>query len=147
MKQKIIGGKIICDDEIIENGTLLINGGKIEDVLHSSIEAPDYKVIDVNGCYVSPGFIDIHTHGGGGYDFMDATKEAYLGAAVFYAEHGVTSVMPTTLASSFEELTNTLDVYKNADAENIKGAQFIGFHLEGPYFAPAQAGADRKSVV
>ncbi|MFA5555412.1 MAG: N-acetylglucosamine-6-phosphate deacetylase [Phycisphaerae bacterium] len=98
-------------------------------------------VIDAKQNYISPGFVDIHTHGGGGHDFMDATVEAYLGAAETHAKFGTTSLLPTTLTSTTDELMKTFAVYKQAVKENTKGAKFIGLHLEGPYFSYNQRGA------
>ncbi len=96
--------------------------------------------IDGRGRYVSHGFIDIHTHGGGGYDYMDATQEAYEGAAKLHAQYGTTGLVPTTLAASNEELMETFQVY-DAVHDQKKGARFLGLHLEGPYLSPAQSGA------
>ena len=140
-KVKIINGQIITPYRIIKNGTLLINGHQIEAVAEGDIEVPDYEVIDAKGNYVSPGFIDIHIHGGGGHDFMDATEEAYLKIAEVHATYGTTAMAPTTLTCAKEDLLKAIDLYKSADAKNTKGAQFIGMHLEGPYFALSQSGA------
>lgn len=140
-KVKIINGQIITPYRIIKNGTLLIKGHQIEAVAEGDIEAPDYEVIDAKGNYVSPGFIDIHIHGGGGHDFMDATEEAYLKIAEIHATYGTTSMAPTTLTCAKEDLLKAIDLYKSTNAKNTKGAQFIGMHLEGPYFALSQSGA------
>lgn len=140
-KVKIINGQIITPYRIIKNGTLLIKGHQIEAVAEGDIEAPDYEVIDAKGNYVSPGFIDIHIHGGGGHDFMDATEEAYLKIAEIHATYGTTAMAPTTLTCAKADLLKAIDLYKSADAKNTKGAQFIGMHLEGPYFALSQSGA------
>ena len=145
MNNKIIikNGKVIFPDRIEENKTLVIENGKLISIIDG--EAPSlaeaYKVIDANGKYVSSGFIDIHTHGGGGHDFMDGTVEAYLGAAEMHAKHGTTALLPTTLTSTFEELLKTFETYKKANSQNDKGAKFLGLHLEGPYFAYSQRGA------
>lgn len=145
MNNKIIikNGKVIFPDRIEENKTLVIENGKLISIIDG--EAPSlaeaYKVIDANGKYVSSGFIDIHTHGGGGHDFMDGTVEAYLGAAEMHAKHGTTALLPTTLTSTFEELLKTFETYKKANSQNDKGAKFLGLHLEGPYFAYNQRGA------
>src|SRR6201999_641979 len=99
------------------------------------------RVIDADGRYVSPGFIDIHVHGGGGYDFMDGREAAFLGVAETHAQYGTTAMLPTTLTGSEEELLHILDVYERVLPRNVRGAQFLGMHLEGPYFAMNQRGA------
>lgn len=145
MNNKIIikNGKVIFPDRIEENKTLVIENGKLVSLIDG--ETPNmsevYKVIDAKGNYISSGFIDIHTHGGGGHDFMDGTVEAYLGAAEMHAKHGTTALLPTTLTSTFEELLKTFKTYKEANNQNKKGAKFLGLHLEGPYFAYNQRGA------
>ena len=140
-KLKIINGYIITPYRIIKNGTLLINDNKIELISEVDVEAPDYCIIDAKENYVSPGFIDIHIHGGGGYDFMDGTEEAYLKIAEIHAKYGTTAMAPTTLTCAKADLLKAIDLYKSANLKNSKGAQFIGLHLEGPYFALSQSGA------
>lgn len=139
----IKNGKIIFPNTIEENLTIICVNGKITDILHNEEFTPGNNdiVIDATNKYVAPGFIDIHTHGGGGYDFMDGTVEAYLGAAETHARYGTTALLPTTLTSTFDELINTFAVYKEAVKQNTKGAKFLGLHLEGPYFAYNQRGA------
>ncbi len=83
----------------------------------------------------------IHVHGGGGYDFMDNTTDAFLEIAQFHARHGTTSMTPTTLSCEADALKETIRVYEMADKLNTQGAQFIGLHIEGPYFAMEQRGA------
>ncbi|HEY8930400.1 MAG TPA: N-acetylglucosamine-6-phosphate deacetylase [Mucilaginibacter sp.] len=138
---KLYNGKVITPGKIIDGGAVLINDGRIEAVGDGNIDAPGAIEIDAKGRYISPGFIDIHVHGGGGYDFMDNTVEAFLGAATTHARYGTTALMPTTLSSSKEDLLETLRIYGIAHRQNNSGAQFIGMHLEGPYFALAQCGA------
>lgn len=139
----IKNGKVIFPDRIEENLTIVCENGKIvgiekpEEVVYNEGDV----VIDAKHNYLSPGFIDIHTHGGGGHDFMDGTVEAYLGAAETHAKHGTTALLPTTLTSTFEELMKTFSTYKEAIKQNTKGAKFLGLHLEGPYFAYNQRGA------
>lgn len=140
-KVKIHNGIILSPYRTIENGCVLIEDDKIIKVSDINIETEDYMAIDAGGRYIAPGFIDIHLHGGGGHDFMDGTVEAYLGAAEAHAIHGTTAMVPTTVASRIEELKNTFSVYKEAKEINKRGSQFIGLHLEGPYFAMSQKGA------
>lgn len=140
MKTIIKNGRVITPDGIID-GYVLYEDGKITEIGTGDSMPQVDEVIDAQGRYVSPGFIDIHTHGAGGADYMDGTLEAYLTAARMSARHGATLVYPTTLTSSNEVLFNTFDLYEQAVAANTEGAAFGGLHLEGPYFNPKQAGA------
>ncbi|MEO5600583.1 MAG: N-acetylglucosamine-6-phosphate deacetylase [Cyclobacteriaceae bacterium] len=138
---KIFNGKIITPHRIIQGGCVVITGDTITAVSETNIEAEDAIEIDARGNYIAPGFIDIHVHGGGGHDFMDGTENAFLKIAETHAQYGTTSMLPTTLSASPEELIQTLNAYESAQKKNIHGAQFLGMHLEGPYFAMSQRGA------
>ena len=133
---RIINGKVITPTGIVEGVDLFLRDGKIV-----AAGSPGDRVIDAGGRYVSPGFIDIHVHGGGGHDFMDGHEEAFLEIARTHARFGTTAMLPTTLTGSKEELLHTLDVYERVAGKNTRGAQFLGMHLEGPYFAMNQRGA------
>jgi N-acetylglucosamine-6-phosphate deacetylase len=138
---KVYNGKIVTPTRILDGGSLLVTGTTITAVSEKNIEVEDAVEIDAKGNYVSPGFIDIHVHGGGGHDFMDATETAFLKIAETHVRHGTTSMLPTTLTSSKEEILRTLQVYEQANKKNSIGSQFLGMHLEGPYFAMNQRGA------
>jgi N-acetylglucosamine-6-phosphate deacetylase len=146
-KIHIYNGNLLTPGGIIRDGSLLIEAGKIAGITEKRIEAIDAIDIDAKGRYVSPGFIDIHVHGGGGSDFMDATENAFLEIANTHARYGTTAMWPTTLSSSKEAIINTLEVYEAAHHNNKMGAQFLGMHLEGPYFAMAQRGAQHPKYV
>ena len=120
-------------------GILVLEDGRIKGI-QNNIPA-GAEVIDAEGNYVSPGFIDMHTHGAGGADFMDCTVEAYITAARMHAMHGTTLLYPTTLTSTDELLYESFETYRKAVPQNTEGAAFGGMHLEGPYFSPAFAGA------
>ncbi|HHU25630.1 MAG TPA: amidohydrolase family protein, partial [Bacteroidales bacterium] len=145
MSKRVViqNGKVIFPDKIKENLSIICEQGKVTAIVppgEVQLKEGD-KLIDAKGDYVSPGFIDIHTHGGGGHDFMDGTVEAYLGAAETHAKHGTTALLPTTLTSTTEELIQTFATFKEAVKQNREGARFIGLHLEGPYFSYNQRGA------
>lgn len=139
----VTNGKLILPTGIESNKIIVCRNGKIEQIVptESFVSQPHDRIINANRQYISPGFIDMHVHGGGGYDFMDGTPEAFLGVAETHVRYGTTALVPTTLTSTDEELMNTFSVYKKAKELNKKGAQFIGLHLEGPYFSPKQCGA------
>ncbi len=141
MQLKIINGQIITSNGVLKGGSILIADGKIIEISDANIDAPDALQIDAGGKYVSPGFIDIHLHGGGGHDFMDNTVEAFLGIATLHARHGTTAMLPTTLSCEKADLLETLKIYDDANKLNTNGSGFIGIHIEGPYFAMNQRGA------
>lgn len=141
MKSVIKNGKVVLADSIIEQGYVEFEEAKIVALGKGEYVGDATQVIDAQGDYISPGFIDMHTHGAGGHDFMDGTVEAYVESAKMYARHGATSVAPTTLASTNENLFETFDIYTKAKEQNVDGAEFLGLHLEGPYFAFGQKGA------
>ncbi len=138
---KIFNGKIITPDKIIDGGTILIQSNRIEAISNGNIEVANCIEIDAQGKFISPGFIDIHVHGGGGHDFMDGNENAFLKIAETHAKFGTTSMLPTTLTSTKEAMLQILGVYENANRNNDKGAQFLGMHLEGPYISMNQKGA------
>lgn len=138
MTTAIINGNVILPDGLCR-GILVLEDGRIKGI-QNNIPA-GAEVIDAEGNYVSPGFIDMHTHGAGGADFMDCTVEAYITAARMHAMHGTTLLYPTTLTSTDELLYESFETYRKAVPQNTEGAAFGGMHLEGPYFSPAFAGA------
>jgi N-acetylglucosamine-6-phosphate deacetylase len=147
MMFKIINGKIITPYRIIENGALIVENEKIKAVEENNPDIIDCDVIDADGYYISPGFIDIHVHGGGGHDFMDGTVESYIGASETHAQFGTTSMMPTTTTSSPEDLKKALTAFNQAKELKTNGANLLGLHLEGPYFSIAQCGAQDTEYI
>ena len=138
---KIINGTIITGGESFI-GNVVLKDGVIGYVGTDDPQVPDEaRIINAKGLYVAPGFIDMHTHGAGGADFMDGTVDAYLTAARMHAIHVTTLLYPTTLTSTNEALFASFETYKKAEEMNSDGARFGGMHLEGPYFSPVYAGA------
>ena len=78
---------------------------------------------------------------------MDGNETAFLKIAEIHARYGTTAMLPTTLSSSKEELVQTLTLYESANQKNTNGAQFLGMHLEGPYFAMNQRGAQDPKYI
>ena len=140
-KLKIINGRVITSHRIIDNASLLISDGVITEISEKMIRSKADIVLDAKGNYISPGFIDIHVHGGGGSDFMDGRVKDFLTVAESHLRYGTTALVPTTLTAEKEDLLHTLDIYKKANSKNIAGAQFMGMHIEGPYFSLSQKGA------
>ena len=134
-------GKIITSTGIYE-GQVLTEGEKIKEVSYGiPVEGHGDIEVDLQGKYLSPGFIDIHTHGAGGADFMDMTEETMYQACAMHLKHGTTSIVPTTLTSTKEALLEFLKFFNTVDLKKEGMAEILGLHLEGPYFAESQKGA------
>ncbi|MDD2436284.1 MAG: N-acetylglucosamine-6-phosphate deacetylase [Massilibacteroides sp.] len=144
---KIIHGNILTPYRIIKDGVICIEDEKICEVSERDVNFPNATVIDARGDYVSPGFIDLHTHGSGGCDFMDGTVDAFLKSLEMHAQHGTTSLYPTTLASTLKEMLATIEIYEKSAKQNTKGASMMGLHLEGPYFSMNQRGAQDPQYI
>ena len=140
---KIAGGTLVSGGNCYK-ADLYFSGNKITAI--GGDHAFD-ELIDATGLYVSPGFIDTHLHGGGGADFLDGGKEPILTAAHTHLAHGTTSLLPTTLACSNETLVTFLKDLKEIMENGEAGANIIGAHLEGPYFALSQSGAQNPDYI
>ena len=135
--KRIKSDKIILEDRILD-GYVYFENGVITDV--TTEERPADEVYDMTGCYVSPGFIDIHTHGGGGYRFEGSTEEIVNGCN-FHLHHGTTSICPTVSAAPFAAMAESAQSIRAAMADpRVKGT-ILGVHMEGPYLSAKQAGA------
>ncbi len=135
-----IKNAVIVGDVLLKGSALYFEDGHITAITREELSFD--KEIDAEGSYLAPGFIDLHTHGAGGYDFADGTKEDVLAAAAAHAKHGTTTVYPTSTATSFEDILQFVTCVKEAVKENAPGKPHIaGSHLEGPYFSMEQRGA------
>ncbi len=137
----IHNGTVLTSHRQIPGGSVLVEDGVISKVFESDHDWPDVPKLDAKGQYISPGFIDIHIHGGGDSDFMEGTIDAFLTIAKTHARYGTTSMFPTTLSGKWEDFLRTLDVYEEASNRNAEGSEFLGIHVEGPYLAMSQKGA------
>jgi N-acetylglucosamine-6-phosphate deacetylase len=146
-KWKIHNGRVITSARVIPVGTVVVEHGKIVAIAEGDLEVAGAEVIDAGGQYIAPGFIDIHVHGGGGYDFMDETEEAFIKIAETHAMYGTTSMVPTTMSATREAMVKAMEVFERVRSLPINGSRLLGVHIEGPYFAMNQRGAqDPKHI-
>lgn len=137
----IYGDKIVTPFRILNKGYIGCEGDKITEV---NAEKPGNmsKVIDLSGLYVAPGFIDLHTHGGGGYEFWSKEPEDARKAAKFHGRYGVTSVVPTVNFIDAVELTEDIkarfDCFRMVQQTKEACPEFLGLHLEGPNTSPGR---------
>ena len=131
-------------EDSIRDADILLKDGLIDNVDFSGDLPPECEIIDVHHDYVSPGFIDIHVHGGGGYDFMDCTPEALREISRIHLLNGTTTLLPTAVSSEFDSILKLIQTYKGSisDCPN-----FCGIHLEGPYISKNQKGAHKEHLL
>ena len=146
MMTKIINGRVIRDGKI-RNEDVYFADGKIISLREAALIGTPDEIIDAKGNYVSAGFIDLHVHGGGGHDFLDGTVEAFKGAAEFHGKHGTTAMCPTATSGPFEDMVKMFAAYKEVAKNGCDGSDFIGMHMEGPYFALSQMGAQDPNFI
>jgi N-acetylglucosamine-6-phosphate deacetylase len=104
--------------------------------------ANEAATLDASGCTLLPGFIDVHVHGAAGADTMDGDPAALARMARFFAHHGVTAFLPTTMtASAASTLTAVQGVAAAGERPHPNGAAILGVHLEGPFISPRFPGA------
>lgn len=135
---RIKSDKIILRDKLF-NGYVYLDDGKITEVTED--EHPAKEGYDFTGKYLSPGFIDIHTHGGGGYAFADSSAEDVIKGCDFHLRFGTTTIVPTVSASAFCAMKKSLENIHEAKQSGKSTAHILGAHLEGPYLSPKQCGA------
>lgn len=130
--------------DCVESGDIRIIDGKIAAIGKNLSAQVGEEVIFANGAYVTAGFVDIHTHGGYGADFMDCTKEAFETALSFHLDNGTTTVVPTSCTAPKQEIIDFLRFSKTyIEKQNKKGAHVVGVHLEGPYLSVKNRGAQK----
>jgi len=147
---RIYNAQIITPFRLIEHGEVHIEQGRIVSVGASTGGIPpkrDREMIDAQGMYLSPGFVDIHVHGGGGGDVMDAKSSSLEAICRTHAAGGTTSLLLTTLTAPLPQIEEALAVVESVRAQEFKGARILGVHLEGPYINPRYAGAQNPEFV
>lgn len=148
MGRTIIRNASVVTDRI-RNASILIEDSEIAAIDEDNITAhDDDSVIDATGLYAVPGFVELHTHGAGGADFMDGTIEAYDIACDAHLRHGVTTILPTTVAASEQEYLSTISAIKLAKERRKDVQNLPGLHFEGPFFPLDRAGGmDERYVI
>lgn len=139
MLKQIINGRVLTPQGWLEGGSVIIDGNKILAVSNSDLHIVDAEIIDAKGCYVVPGGVEMHVHGGGGRDFMEGSEEAFRVAIKAHMKHGTTSIFPTLSSSTVPMIEAACETCEKLMAE--ENSPVLGLHLEGPYFNPKQAGA------
>jgi len=128
-------GRLVLD-EVVTPGTITVEDGVI-----ASIETTGSPSVDAGGPYITPGFVDVHVHGGGGHDAMGG-RAALDGMARHLLRHGVTSFLPTGVSAPLDDLYRFVDDVRDwMPVAPADGSEPLGSNLEGPWLAHARKGA------
>ena len=134
--------KVILLDGVLEGGAVRVDGGKITDIYEKNPEIkPTDELVDAGGLYLSPGFIDVHVHGGDGGYFMSGEYEQIDATCKMHMRHGTTSMTPSISAAPKEVIFKALGGINDYEKRCDVRPDFLGLHLEGPYLSPNACGA------
>ena len=139
MLTQIINGHILTPQGWLKDGSVLISDGKILEVTNSDLAVIGAKVIDAKGMFIVPGFISMHSHGGGGRDFTEATPDAFETIVQAHLKHGATTIFPTLSSTTFDVLRQAVVTCDELMKQPDSIVQ--GIHIEGPYLNKNMAGA------
>ncbi len=149
----LVGGRLVSPERVLEGRALVLSGARIEAVAAAADLGVDVERVDVAGAYVTPGLIDVHTHGALQRSFLGGDHDAFAVVLNEQARHGITAVLATTSTAPLEHILRTLERTRawrerdrgaraaGASRDALGAARLLGAHVEGPYFAAAQAGA------
>jgi N-acetylglucosamine-6-phosphate deacetylase len=159
-------GRLIFPDGVREDFELVVRDGKILDI-RAANGVGEEEIIDLNGNFLAPGFIDLHLHGAVGHDTMEATPEAFGAISDYHASGGTTSLLLTTVTAPIAEITAVLQSVRelqrcsrpaqsgrssetrrqSAVATSDPLTRIIGVHVEGPFISKTKRGAQREEFI
>ncbi len=144
----LTNGRIVLPDRVVDGQALVIEDGKIAGLAWPADLGTDVARVDVGGRHITPGLVDIHTHGAMHHSFNEPNAAAYEAITVENARRGVTSLLATLAAvGPISELCGCLDYCRSWIASQHEGAQILGAHLESPFIEPTQCGGvNRKGL-
>ncbi|QDS91488.1 N-acetylglucosamine-6-phosphate deacetylase [Roseimaritima multifibrata] len=145
-----VNASAVLPDQVLRDAVVICQEGKIVSVSERGSIPADAAIVDLAGRYLTPGFIDIHVHGGSGADFMDGDPRSIRQAAAAHLTRGTTTLFPTTTTGAPAEIQKMLSACQQvADVSTAKPAELEvphipGIHLYGPYFADDKVGCHDK---
>jgi N-acetylglucosamine-6-phosphate deacetylase len=144
----IKNGRVLSPFEVFKDTDVIVENGVIVSLGNTGTEYEnDKNIIDASGCYVCPGLVDIHTHGGGGGDFMDATEDSFMKALKFHVSNGTTSLLASSVTAPIDQILNMLEVIRKFKDAEKPVCRVLGAHLEGPFLSEKKRGAHKSEYL
>jgi len=146
MSRRALIGTLITPEEVIPRGVVAYEGSRITYV--GPAPGPEAEeALDLGDAYIAPGFIDLHLHGGGGYDVLEAEPSTLDALSRWLAEGGVTAFLPTVATAPHEVLLSASEAVREAARRGTAGAEVLGLYMEGPYINPRRRGAQNPGHI
>jgi N-acetylglucosamine-6-phosphate deacetylase len=141
----LVNGQVVLPDRVANRLAILVArssaGGSIAAIVTEDRLPAEIDRIDVQGRWITPGLIDIHTHGALGHTFNEPDEDAFSVILKENARRGVTGLLATVAVAPLDDLLDLFEFIRHWMAVSRSGSQVLGAHLEGPYIHPAQCGA------
>jgi len=135
-----INGRILQEQEFCEGLVVIVNGSPIKSVTTANrVTLDEYDIIDLDGNYLVPGFIDVQVNGGGGVLFNDSPDiEGIRTIANAHRQFGTTGLLPTLISDELDVIQQGVAAVNAAIEEEVPG--ILGIHIEGPFLSPERHG-------
>ena len=137
----LTNGRVVLPNEVVTGQAVVVEGDKIAGIADVGSFGSEVETIDAGGRLITPGLIDLHTHGALGHTFNEPTAEAFAVITEENARRGVTALLATLATAPIPDLVRCLEFGREWMDKPREGARVLGMHLESPYISPAQKGA------
>ncbi|MEU6880814.1 N-acetylglucosamine-6-phosphate deacetylase [Streptomyces sp. NPDC046712] len=134
----LAGARVVLPTGIVENGRVIVDGGRI-----AGAAPADAPALDLTGHWVVPGFVDMHNHGGGGASFTSGTVEDILTGVHTHRLHGTTTVVASFVTGELDFLSARAGLL----SELAEQGEIAGIHFEGPFISPCRKGAHDETLL
>ncbi len=145
----LVHARFAVDGAGVDDATLVVDGGRIASAgpAERAVLPRDATILDARGLLAVPGYLDFHTHGALGIDYFDASPDEVARVLEWLPSTGVTGLLLTTTTAPPDRLLDAVRRLARLVDGASSGARVLGLHLEGPWIAPGQRGAQLASAV
>ncbi|MEU1800060.1 N-acetylglucosamine-6-phosphate deacetylase [Streptomyces sp. NPDC019937] len=139
----LTGARVVLPTGVVTDGRLTVEGTRIAGTAAGAPADAGDAVRDLSGCWIVPGFVDLHLHGGGGASFSTGTAEEALTVIRTHRAHGTTTMLASTVTGDLDDLARQAAVL----SELAEEGELAGIHFEGPFISPHRCGAHQPSLL